>query len=94
MFSLFSNIKAEKDDSVKDTGNGTEEENTGSEEGEEDEEGEGKDVDEEEDEDVRRQISSFSVREGGGTLQSFIVSYGKAPPRGPTQTEKVRPSYY
>lgn len=56
LFSLLSNIKADEDDSVEDTGNGTEEENTGSEEGEE------KDVEDGEDEGVRKQISSFSVR--------------------------------
>lgn len=62
LFSLLSNIKADEDDSVENTGNGTEEENTGSEEGEEDEEGEEKDVEDGEDEGVRKQISSFSVR--------------------------------
>lgn len=74
MFSILSNIKAEKDDSVEDTGNGTEKENTGGEEGEEDEEGEGEDVDEEEDEDVRKQISSLSVRgEGEGNSTKFYT---------------------
>ena len=84
LFSVLSIIKAEKDDSVEDTGNGTEKENTGGEEGEEDEEGEGEDVDEEEDEDVRKQISSLSVRGGGGggTPKSFIRK-GSAPRSNP-----------
>ena len=79
MFSLLSNIKARKDDSVEDTGNGTEEENTGSEEGEEDEEGEGKDDEEGGDEDVRKQMSSLIARE-----VLYKESHGEVSPRGPT----------